>query len=140
LIYQIPESIQAFTENALIHQLQWASYKPDPAALSKNLKAWLRSGRHAVWCYEERSIVGIVVVEDFVAFKEIINIGVDPEKRGRRIGTKLVNHVRKANPGIVIKAETDENAVGFYRKLGFRVEAMHAMDEKCARFECSLGI
>ncbi|KQP95962.1 MULTISPECIES: GNAT family N-acetyltransferase [unclassified Rathayibacter] len=38
---------------------------------------------------------------------------------GRGLGSALVAELRRRRPGVVIVAETDDDAIGFYRRLGF---------------------
>ncbi|MWV60663.1 GNAT family N-acetyltransferase [Rathayibacter sp. VKM Ac-2754] len=39
--------------------------------------------------------------------------------RVRGLGSALVSELRRRHPGVVIVAETDDDAIGFYRRLGF---------------------
>lgn len=49
-------------------------------------------------------------------------IAVDAGTRGRGIGASLVDAIRSTHPGLPLLAETDNDAVDFYRALGFTVE------------------
>jgi len=49
-------------------------------------------------------------------------IAVDAGSRGRGIGACLVDTIRTAHLGLPLLAETDNDAVDFYRALGFTVE------------------
>lgn len=48
-------------------------------------------------------------------------IAVDASHRGRGYGSLLVQAIRNAHPGAPILAETDDDAVEFYRRLGFGI-------------------
>jgi ribosomal protein S18 acetylase RimI-like enzyme len=67
-----------------------------------------------------------------IAFKkqnciiEILNIAVDPDYRGRGFGSQLVKQVIAAHSPAKIIAETDDDAVDFYRKLGFNTIPFHS--------------
>ncbi|MFT3945316.1 MAG: GNAT family N-acetyltransferase [Ancrocorticia sp.] len=39
--------------------------------------------------------------------------------RGRGLGTQLVRELQHLHPGTAIFAQTDDDAIGFYRSLGF---------------------
>ncbi len=39
--------------------------------------------------------------------------------RGTGLGTQLVRELQRLHPGVLIFAQTDDDAIGFYRSLGF---------------------
>lgn len=68
-------------------------------------------------------------------------IAVAADRRGEGLGTRLVDAVRRARPGIPLVAETDDDAVDFYRALGFAV-APAPRDARWPdreRYRCTLG-
>lgn len=76
------------------------------------------------------SVLGIVEDGEVVAFVAfdvdrdpavIEYIAAAPEMQGRGHGRALVDATRAAALGGAVYAETDDDAVGFYRRLGFRV-------------------
>ena len=73
-------------------------------------------------CFEQDKIVGIMVV----SFKEqknieIIGIAVDVSARGKGIGSYMINEVINNYGLLSVYAETDNDAVGFYRKNVFNI-------------------
>ena len=73
-------------------------------------------------CFEQDKIVGIMVV----SFKEqknieIIGIAVDVSARGKGIGSYMINQVINNYGLLSVYAETDNDAVGFYRKNDFNI-------------------
>jgi riboflavin biosynthesis RibT protein len=64
-------------------------------------------------------ICGVVIHSDYV---EIYNIAVDPSSRKHGVGKAMIKAVNEKYK-MTVKAETDEGAVGFYRKCGFETEA-----------------
>ena len=73
-------------------------------------------------CFEQDKIVGIMVV----SFKEqkkieIIGIAVDVSARGKGIGSYMINQIINNYGLLSVYAETDNDAVGFYRKNGFNI-------------------
>ena len=73
-------------------------------------------------CFEQDKIVGIMVV----SFKEqkkieIIGIAVDVSARDKCIGSYMINQVINNYGLLSVYAETDNDAVGFYRKNGFNI-------------------
>ena len=70
-----------------------------------------------------------VIVLSFAApdSMEIAGIAVDPAARGQGVGSHMIRQaVRRYRPRHVC-AETDDDAVGFYRKNGFRAAAFSEM-------------
>lgn len=48
-------------------------------------------------------------------------LAVDSDRRGAGLGARLVDAVRRARPALPLVAETDDDAVDFYRALGFAI-------------------
>ena len=92
-------------------------------------------------CFEQDKIVGIMVV----SFKEqkkieIIGIAVDVSARGKGIGSYMINQVINNYGLLSVYAETDNDAVGFYRKNGFNImEFSETYDgATVVRYKCEL--
>ena len=90
------------------------------------LGAWLFGRVAAVLGYRE---TGSAV--------EIVHIATAPEYRGRNLARQLVGHLRRMFPAVAIIAETDDEAVGFYRRCLFSVTGAAAVDG-VARYRCTL--
>jgi len=80
----------------------------------------------------ELEVVGAVdrgVVAGFAAYHvepalvTLEYIAVTGRQRGSGLGRRLVDAVRRARPDLPLHAETDDDAVGFYRGLGFEIAA-----------------
>ncbi|WP_431802943.1 GNAT family N-acetyltransferase [Microbacterium sp. bgisy203] len=70
---------------------------------------------------DPRAALGFAAYEVHPSHIELRYIAVDDAARGRRIGTQLVDATRHADTTLPLLAETDDDAVGFYRALGFDV-------------------
>ncbi len=68
----------------------------------------------------------------------IRHIAVRHDHRGQGIGRQMILHVCTAFGLSVIFAETDHDAVGFYRKIGFTVESLGEKYPGIERFACKL--
>ncbi|MBR5287341.1 MAG: GNAT family N-acetyltransferase [Clostridia bacterium] len=90
-------------------------------------------------CFCQGSIVGMIVVT-FVDQKkiEITGIAVDAAVRSKGIGSYMINQVVNDFGLISVYAQTDRDAVGFYRKNGFRVAAVSQTydGETVVRYQC----
>lgn len=69
---------------------------------------------------------------------EITHIAVQPELRGQGIGRDLVRLGMAVTALRVLQAETDRDAVGFYRALGFSVQSLGERHPGVERFLCRL--
>ena len=92
-------------------------------------------------CFEQDKIVGIMAV----SFKEqkkieIIGIAVDVSTRGKGIGSYMINQVINNYGLLSVYAETDNDAVGFYRKNGFNIMEFSETygAETVIRYKCEL--
>ena len=92
-------------------------------------------------CFEQDKIVGIMVV----SFKEqkkieIIGIAVDVSTRGKGIGSYMINQVINNYGLLSVYAETDNDAVGFYRKNDFNIMAFSETYDGATviRYKCEL--
>lgn len=65
--------------------------------------------------------VGIVVFRMENNTAEILDIAVKPEYRKHGIGRSLIDFIFTQFPIYTITAETDDEAVGFYKRCGFDV-------------------
>ena len=93
-------------------------------------------------CFEQDKILGVMVVS-FIEQKkiEIIGIAVDVSVRGKGVGSYMINQVLNDYDLISVYAETDNDAVGFYRSNGFRIVEFSETydDETVVRYKCELA-
>ena len=86
---------------------------------------------------EEGALTGCIGIECLGADRlEIKHIAVVPAARGRGVGKALVKAVLQEHRPSVMVAETDLEAVGFYRGLGFEVESLGEKYPGVERFRC----
>lgn len=52
---------------------------------------------------------------------ELEYIAVAADRRSKGYGTRMMLHIQSVHDGAEIVAETDDDAVGFYRRLGFQI-------------------
>jgi ribosomal protein S18 acetylase RimI-like enzyme len=99
---------------------------------------------------EDMDIYGWIENDEFLAvcgveihsnWVEILNIAVNPNDRKRGIGNSLIISLQQRYK-MPIKAETDDDAVGFYRKCGFETEAFIKTypNGECKRYKCVLHV
>lgn len=69
---------------------------------------------------------------------EILHIAVEQGVRGTGIGSKLIHELLSSKCFTTIQAETDWDAVGFYKSCGFVVESLGELYPGVERFLCIL--
>lgn len=82
--------------------------------------------------FPEDQLAGVLIVHDC----EILGIAVHAAFRGRNIGRTMIAYALRIFP--VLIAETDSDAVGFYRRCDFECTAFERVfpDGSCIRYEC----
>lgn len=85
-------------------------------------------------------IIGVISTQETDKVVEIIGIAVDTKKRHSGIGTKLIDYVKDKSPKPII-AETDNDAVMFYKKCGFDIEEkiVSKSNVSYSRYVCTLN-
>ena len=94
-------------------------------------------------CFNQSEMVGVIVVSFLEQSKiEIIGIAVDLSARGKGVGSYMINQVVNDYNLISVYAETDTDAVDFYRKNGFSVTKFSEIydGETVTRYRCELNI
>ena len=92
-------------------------------------------------CFEQDKILGVIVVSFVEQRKiEIIGIAVDVSARGKAVGSYMINQVVNNCGLLSVYAETDNDAVGFYRNYGFSIVEFSETydDEIVVRYKCEL--
>ena len=92
-------------------------------------------------CLRQREIKGVIAVTFLERHRiEIIAIAVDASARCQGIGSYMVNKVVNDYSLVSVYAETDDDAVGFYRKNGFSITEFSETyeSETVIRYKCEL--
>lgn len=78
--------------------------------------------------------IGILILTDNTL--EIIHIATKETHRFKRIGSHLIAYVEKTYAPLKVIAETDSEAVGFYRNYGFEIQSLGEKYPGVERFNC----
>ncbi len=114
-------------------------YNPTPERLKSRAEKYSAYKNIFVYaCKIGGLYVGIVIFRTENGTAEILNIAVKPECRKNGIGKKLVEFILNQFPVDTITAETDNDAVGFYKKCGFTLTQTAAVEDT-ARYFCKLS-
>jgi len=102
---------------------------------------YIRSSNQQLFGFmKEDNIIGCIGVEINLSLCEIKHIAVSPKERGNGIGSKMINFLIEKYSFTSIVAETDTDAVEFYRKFGFKITSLGEKYPGVERFQCEFKI
>ena len=92
-------------------------FNPTPARLLSRAEKYQADDNTSVYAYTENGeYKGIIVFKIKEQTAEILNIAVKPEYQGNGIGSMLIDYIFSKFAVSKITAETDDDAIGFYKK------------------------
>ncbi|PEG15867.1 GNAT family N-acetyltransferase [Bacillus toyonensis] len=112
------------------------SFATSDFKIEKEYGKYLKLLNRKLYSFElEGEIVGCMGIEiNSVKECEIKHITVSSFQRGKGIGSTMINYV--SNKYSLIYAETDNDAVDFYRKYGFEITSLGEKYPGVERFLC----
>ena len=117
-----------------------AEFDNSPEAMEKKAEVYRqREDLHLYGWHENNILLGTCGVEDHSEWVVIRGIAVEPSARTCGVGRKMITAIQEIYK-TTIKAETDDDAVEFYRKCGFETEGFIKSypNGECRRYECIL--
>jgi ribosomal protein S18 acetylase RimI-like enzyme len=129
-------------EELEIKELLAYSLSPDPDAVHEIVKNYKSDDALQLYGYEsEEEIVGIIGIRILTPQQiEIENIAVKSEYRGAGFGRgQILELIDLLKPSKLI-AETDDEAVEFYRRIGFEIKSLGEKYPGVERFRCTYEI
>ncbi|MDT0751043.1 GNAT family N-acetyltransferase [Mammaliicoccus sciuri] len=78
-------------------------------------------------------IVGLISTEQEVVIK---HIAIQSHIQNKGLGTEIINKIHQLFPKQKLVAETDNDAVGFYIKLGFKIISLGEKYPGIIRYKC----
>ena len=113
---------EIITEPDILKLLAPSVYNPTEERLLNRAKKYQEDEETNVYVYkEDNEYKGIVVFEIVNNSATILDIAVKPEYQGQGTGSKLIDFIFNSFNAQNITAETDDDAIGFYKKYGFIV-------------------
>lgn len=91
-------------------------------------------------CEDQGGKEGIMVLDLSADIPEIIGIAVSDRSRRQGIGKEMIQCVMETESLKAVKAQTDDDSIGFYRKCGFSEErvVIEYPDGSTVRYNCVL--
>ncbi len=117
-------------------------YHPTYDEYKTQMEDYLLDSSAKVFVSENRGRkTGMMVLKLSEATAEIIGIAVSDNARRKGIGKQLIQRVMKSENLESVKAQTDDDSIGFYRKCGFSEEriVIEYPDGSVVRYNCVLN-
>lgn len=113
---------EIITEPDILKLLAPSVYNPTEERLLNRAKKYQEDENTNIYAYKDNGeYKGIVVFNIAKSSATILDIAVKPDYQGQGIGSKLVDFIFNSFNVDSITAETDDYAIGFYKKYGFAV-------------------
>jgi inorganic pyrophosphatase len=107
--------------------------------LEENIKNILveyeRSNEKILYGYLlDKKLVGIIGIRNDINGIEILHFGIHPEYRGKHLGTELMDCIKEK--GRTMELTTDDDAIGFYNKYGYKGTEYYDERYRMKRYKC----
>lgn len=137
-IYKI-ENHKKIIENEDIKRIiSYAMFNPTEGRIKSAVESVYGKQQGKFYVAEENeTIIGIIGVRRVDnAYVEIMHIAVDEGHRMKDVARKMIRYVDDSERVDEIIAETDDDAVNFYKKLGFKVKKHEDKFTGAIRYSC----
>jgi ribosomal protein S18 acetylase RimI-like enzyme len=123
-----------------IHPNVWNlfSYATSEKNVEKEYKSYMELPCRKLYGYVlDGELVGCIGIELLNQKRcEIKHIAVSPRHRNEGIGSKMINFILEQYSLVSVIAETDNDAVNFYKKYGFEIISQGEKYIGVERFQC----
>lgn len=116
------------------------SYATSEKKVDREYPLYIENPERVLYGYTiEQDLVGCIgIVKGEANRCEIKHIAVSPVFRGKGIGREMIRYVEEHHAFSSIYAETDQDAVIFYKNLGFHITSLGEKYPGVERFGCLL--
>ncbi|OQR56930.1 GNAT family N-acetyltransferase [Bacillus sp. CDB3] len=109
---------------------------PSEASLFKAVLMY-KNDQAVLYKYGNKGCIGIALIDTNRA--RMCHIAVDEKYRNQGIALQMIRAIISKYELTYIEAETDEEAVGFYKKWKFKIKSLGEKHPGMERFHCHLG-
>jgi ribosomal protein S18 acetylase RimI-like enzyme len=121
--------------------LLWLACEVEADEIDRIIRTELPELRVLGW-HQKGELAGFAAYHDAPERATLEYIAVAESAQGQGVGRSLIAHVAESASSTSIVAETDDDAVEFYRRLGFDVQPLLTTDPRWPqrrRYRCSLS-
>ena len=121
-VYSICDVKDELTNEDILELLAPSVFNPTPERLLSRAEKYQAEDKVKAYAYSDNGkYKGIIVFKIKEQTAEILDIAVKSEYQGKGIGSMLIDYIFSKFVVNKIIAETDDDAIGFYKKYGFTV-------------------
>lgn len=115
---------------------------PEPSAVDKAVQRYTADPELSLYGYEEEGVlIGILGFSLDEAGRAVVtHLAVHPEYRGQGYGRGQILELIAQKHPVTVTAETDEDAVDFYRSIGFSIVSLGEKYPGVERFQCTYEV
>lgn len=112
--------------------LSTSVYAAAEEKLNRILKTYSSTEKCLLLSFFDQKLIGLI---GFDLGGKILHIAVDPAFRFKGIAREMINRI--STKFSMLKAETDNEGVGFYKACGFKIESLGELYPGKERFKCT---
>lgn len=121
-IYSICDVKEKLSDSAILDLLAPSVFNPTSERLLSRAEKYQADEKSNAYAFSESGkYKGIIVFKIKDKTAEILDIAVKPGCKGKGIGSRLIDYIFSKFQVNKITAETDDDAIGFYKTYGFTV-------------------
>lgn len=128
------QRVEQIEKDPILNVLQYA-VGPSETSLKKAVLFYERN-KGTLHKYEEKACIGIEITGANKA--RICHIAVVPQYRHNGMAVQMIKEVVRMYQLTYIEAETDDEAVEFYKNIGFQIKSLGEKYPGIERFHCYL--
>ncbi|KAA0765684.1 GNAT family N-acetyltransferase [Bacillus sp. SH5-2] len=128
------QCVEQIEKDLIFNVLKYA-VGPNEISLKKAV-LFYQGSEGTLYKYEEKACIGIEVIGSMKA--RICHIAVMPKYRHQGIALRMIKEIVRVHQFTYIEAETDDEAVEFYKKSGFEIKSLGEKYSGIGRFHCYL--
>ncbi|PFS59306.1 GNAT family N-acetyltransferase [Bacillus cereus] len=128
------QRVEQIEKGSILNVLQYA-IGPSETSLKKAV-LFYEKNKGTFYKHEEKACIGIEIIG--VNKARICHIAVVPQYRYKGIALQMIKEVLRIHQLTYVEAETDKEAVEFYKKIGFQVKSLGEKYPGVERFQCYL--
>ena len=129
-------------DERILAVISLSQYMPTEEKLNRLADKYESDPDIFAYAYEDNGLVeGTIILKRLSSEEfEILGIATDPAHRNQGIASELISFFAASHKCSVIRAETDDDAVGFYRKYGFHIDSLGEKYPGTVRYLCTLNV
>ncbi|MES5955495.1 GNAT family N-acetyltransferase [Bacillus fungorum] len=128
------QHVEQMEKDPILNVLLYA-VGPSETSLKKAV-LFYEKNKGTFYKYKEKACIGIEIIG--VNKARICHIAVVPQYRHKGIALQMIKEVVRIHQLTYLEAETDAEAVEFYKKIGFQVKSLGEKYPGVERFQCYL--